>query len=655
MIESTDEDHPLKRVYNLNNKVMKNKIILLFGLFCALSHIALSSVANNFVSAVSYNRIADTLILENPVSVAYLEKHLNKSHPKLILTPAIEKQLRKDVKSDPVIKSMYQAIGLNAQKIVKEPLLEHKKIGKRLLAVSREMLYRMNVLGIVYVIDKDKRILNRINNELIAVCNFKDWNPTHFLDVAEMSLAVSLALDWSGGDLPESTIELAKTALIEKGIKPSYGKGMWWIEGTNNWNQVCNAGMIAAALTIADKDPGLAAKTIHRSLKGIPHALEEYAPDGIYPEGATYWIYGTSFSALTSSMLKSALGSDFGLSQYHPFMESANFYLLSIAPSGKYYNYSDCGLDRSEIGDMTLAWFAQETGDPDYFPQKRLLLYSRNEKKLPRFVGAGLIWVSKFEHNKKRNETQLPLYWKGNGPEPVVFFRGSKNDPRHYYFAAKGGRGNHSHGNMDAGSFIFELNGVRWAVDPGTQNYYDVEKTGFDLWGMCQTCDRWKLLTKNNFNHSTLTVNNKLFDVNGLATITHFKTAPKPEATIEMTPVYDGNLKEVTRKFIKENDHALLIEDNFEITDSTKLVTWQLMTTADVEIVNNGAILQQDGKQLKMEVITPKDIKISVISLDPPPLGIDERIANLKRIELRIPAWTFKNRKGSIKVMLSGS
>ena len=66
--------------------------------------------------------------------------------------------------------------------------------------------------------------------------------------------------------------------------------------------------MIAAAIAIAEKDPVLAAKTISRSLEGIPAALKQYAPAGVYPEGATYWGYGTSFSVVTSSMLESAFG-----------------------------------------------------------------------------------------------------------------------------------------------------------------------------------------------------------------------------------------------------------------------------------------------------------------------------------------------------------
>jgi hypothetical protein len=257
--------------------------------------------------------------LENPMSVQYLKKNLRKSQPRLVLNAQTEKNLRNELKTDPVVQNMYKAIQLNAAEIQNEPLLERIQTGRRLLSVSREMLYRMNMLGMVYRIDKDPKVLARINNEVVAVCSFSDWNPSHYLDVAEMSMAVAIALDWTAGKLPKSTIELAKTALIEKGIKPSWpesGNSPGWAYGSNNWNQVCNGGMIAASIAIAEEDPELASKTIHRALDGLPHSLVEYMPDGVYPEGSTYWSYGTSFSVTTAAMLESAFGTDFGHFEY---------------------------------------------------------------------------------------------------------------------------------------------------------------------------------------------------------------------------------------------------------------------------------------------------------------------------------------------------
>jgi hypothetical protein len=591
--------------------------------------------------------------LKNPVDVQYLKKHMRRDHPRLILTPAIGRALKKDVQTDAVVNNVYAAIKQNAAHIMEQPLLTRNQIGRRLLGTSRDMLYRMNCLAMVYYIDKDPAILQRINDELMAVCNFSDWNPSHFLDVAEMATAVAIGLDWTAGDLPTATQQLARNALIEKGIRPSFPESgqPGWVDNTNNWNQVCNGGMIAAALMIAETDWALAAKTISRALDGMPHALAEYGPDGVYPEGSTYWSYGTSYTVLTASMLQSALGTDFGLSGYPAFMESADFKLLSVAPSGCYYNFADCGDCRSDNGDMTLAWFAAASGNPVYYEKDRFMIEPEKQGELSRFAGAGLVWLSQFE---AKSSEPLPHAWKGEGANPVVIFRGGQDDPRQFYLGAKGGRGTVNHGNMDAGSFIFELDGVRWSVDPGNQSYNELESAGFNLWGRCQDCPRWTLLTKNNFGHSTITINDALHRVDGFAGISDFKEGETPEATIALSAAFGGLLQQAERRFVKENDHTLLIEDQLVLSDSTEMVTWQLMTTADVEPTSYGAMLRQDGRQLRMEADTPGDIKISVISLDPPPLALDRQIDNLKRIELRIPAHVFDNRKGTLRVRLSG-
>ena len=207
---------------------------------------------------------------------------------------------------------------------------------------------------------------------------------------------------------------------------------------------------------------------------------------------------------------------------------------------------------------------------------------------------------------------------------------------------------------MDAGSFIFELDGVRWSVDPGNQGYNELESAGFNLWDNCQDCQRWTLLTKNNFSHSTITVNNALHRVDGFAGIYDFKKGETPEATIDLTAAFGGLLDQAHRRFVKEDDHTLLIEDQLILTDSTDMVTWQLMTTAEVLPTDYGALLRKDGQQLRLEAHTPGDVKISVISLDPPSMALDRHVSDLKRIELRIPAYVFENKKGTILVRLSG-
>lgn len=610
---------------------------------------AISSLCSTYAQSEKVNIPA----LENPFTEQYIKKNLRETHPRLVYTPEILKSVRHKVKTDPVAINMYAAIRQSAEGIYEEPLLKRNKIGKRLLSTSREFLYRINMLGFIYLMEEDKKSLDRINEELIAVCNFSDWNPSHFLDVGEMSLGVALALDWTQGQLQRSTISLAKQALIDKGIRPSWPEdGREWhlVRSTNNWNQVCAGGMIAASIAVAEEDPELAARTIKRSLRGLPNALKAYMPDGVYPEGSTYWGYATRYSVITAAILESAFGRDFGHWDYPGFKESAVFRSLSNAPSGWHYNYFDCGDRRGRNGDDILAWFAWKTGDAAFFEEGRFLQPAEDMSKLSRTIGASMAWISMFE---EQNNSALPSAWKGEGTNPIAIFKDAGDDPAGFYLGCKGGRATISHGNMDAGSFVFELNGVRWVVDPGNQGYHDIEKTGFNLWGKGQDSDRWTLITKNNFGHSTITVNNEPFIVDAFAPLISFSDGEKPMASFDLSAVYGANMVKVHRKFLREGPASLLIEDILQASDRTKLITWQLMTTADVEITRKGAVLTQKGKTLRIENLSHPELSISVVSLHPAQLKLDRQIEGLKRVEINIPAWTLENGKTTLKIRLT--
>tara|TARA_R110002096_G_scaffold69114_4_gene166215 strand:+ start:610 stop:2427 length:1818 start_codon:yes stop_codon:yes gene_type:complete len=583
--------------------------------------------------------------LENPITAAYLKRNLKRTSPKLILTPTIERTLKEKLQSDPLMQSYYQYLQKEAKGILDQPLLKRELEGFRLLFVSRELIQRMSTLAMVYRIERQPEILQRIDVELKAVCAFSDWNPQHFLDIAEMSFGVALALDWAGEDLPKTTVSLAKKALIEKGIIPSFnedGERMFWINGHNNWNAVCHGGMIAASLAVADVDPELAAKTISRALDKLPNSLKEYAPDGVYPEGPSYWGYGTSYTIIASNTLETAFGSDFGISESPGFMKSAEFLLNATAPSGNYFNFADSGDKYNGGVALLLSWFGAKTADALYFDHS----FFQNPKEAGRFAGLGLVWLSQMD---PKNTGKIAQNWLGKGTNPIAIFRGDSD----YFAGMKGGKAQLSHGNMDAGTFVFDLNGVRWVVDPGNQRYYPLNKIGFNLAGHCQDCPRWTLLTKNNRTHSTITVNDEDFNVQGFAPIIDFKDQDQAEVSIDLSNLYFDNTKAVQRKFTKDSKRSLLIEDTFETNENTKSITWGLMTQAEVSLEKNGAVLKQDGKTLHIRILNTDKYNLSVISLDPPPLEIDKTMENLKRIEIRIPAWTLENGKGSLKVRLS--
>ena len=92
-----------------------------------------------------------------------------------------------------------------------------------------------------------------------------------------------------------------------------------------------------------------------------------------------------------------------------------------------------------------------------------------------------------------------------------------------------------------------------------------------------------------------------------------------------MTPTFKGQLKSARRRFVKDSPISLLIEDEIELSDETVLITWQMMTQANVQIVHGGAILSQEGRSIKVENLSHPEFTMSVISLDPPPLYLDAK------------------------------
>ena len=133
----------------------------------------------------------------------------------------------------------------------------------------------------------------------------------------------------------------------------------------------------------------------------------------------------------------------------------------------------------------------------------------------------------------------------------------------------------------------------------------------------------------------------------------NYQSGNQPEVTFDMTDVLSGQVTSATRRFVKEHRQSVLIEDRIVPSDSTRSITWAMMTLADVQPIDNGAVLLQDGKELKLTIIEPKNLNISVISLDPPPMEIDKRIENLKRIEFTVPAYFIQDKEGNIRVRLS--
>ena len=237
-------------------------------------------------------------------------------HPRILLQKGEEKALKKVIMKDAVWKDIHQSLVDEAGEIVKLPLNERIKTGRRLLSVSRENLRRIFILSYAYRMTGKNEFLKRAESEMLKAASFSDWNPSHFLDVGEMTMALAIGYDWLYPQLSVQTKKEIENAIVEKGLKPSFDERYnWFVNAVHNWSQVCHAGVTYGALAIWEKEPELSRTVINRAIDKISIPMGHYAPDGAYPEGIGYWDYGTSFNAMFLSAIEKVFGTDYGLSE----------------------------------------------------------------------------------------------------------------------------------------------------------------------------------------------------------------------------------------------------------------------------------------------------------------------------------------------------
>ena len=142
-------------------------------------------------------------------------------HPRLLLLAGEEGGIKRTISSDKVWTNLQQAILTECDKLLTVAPVERIQIGRRLLDKSREALRRLFFLSYAYRMTQQQKYLQRAEKEMLAIAAFSDWNPTHFLDVAEMTMAVSIGYDWCYGSLTEKSRTIIKDAIIKKERNPS--------------------------------------------------------------------------------------------------------------------------------------------------------------------------------------------------------------------------------------------------------------------------------------------------------------------------------------------------------------------------------------------------------------------------------------------------
>jgi hypothetical protein len=566
-------------------------------------------------------------------------KTIKAEHPRLMLSNERIEELKALQKTDPTLDKYIKAVLATANAMLTKPPLQRVLEGPRLLGVSRELLNRVTHLSLSYRLTNDKKYLTAALTNLKAVCAFSDWNPSHFLDVTEMLHGVAIGYDWLYADLSQADRDVLREGIKKHGLA-EYRKRYateWWSKAENNWNQVCNGGLIVGALAVAETDPTYAQDFIPMAIQNMPIALKNYAPDGLWYEGPAYWSYATEYLVYGMAALQSALGTMGDLDKSAGLDKTGLVPMICTSPNYGFLNFADAGENSKSDASKAFFYLAKIYNNANISNYAHEVIKSRNLLAQPHHV----LWYQAPTTSTPTRD--LDSYFKGK--VEVVTLRSAWNNPNALWLGVKGGVNSSEHSHLDLGNFELEAGGVRWARDLGSDDY---NLPGY--WTMGVGGQRWTYYRLNSFSHNVPLLGNKnqyeLAKANFIETNLNTTT---PSAVLDLTEAYRDFSSKSTRKIsMIETRKAFLIEDTHKLTKNTE-VAWGMTTANQIELLKGGkAILRNSTittRTLEAEIIAPVGAEFTVESATQK--APEKLNTGNSRLMLRLP-----NQTGEIKIVV---
>ena len=185
-----------------------------------------------------------------------------------------------------------------------------------------------------------------------------------------------------------------------------------------------------------------------------------YAPDGSYAESPGYWVYGTGHLFYMSEALYSATGYTYGLLNAGGVDTTGYFPIYIEGSDNLSWGYHDSG--SGKLDTSYLAWVGQYLGDP-------ALSALRYQSVIEGRKSATIQDILFFNEDLLDAAGEMPLDHYFQGIETATFR--SSWETGAIYTGLHGGYNSVNHGDMDAGNFIYDSNGIRWFVELGSDNY----------------------------------------------------------------------------------------------------------------------------------------------------------------------------------------
>ena len=292
------------------------------------------------------------------------------------------------------------------------------------------------------------------------------------LTATDTSVELGLAVVWLGDKLsPEirklilDNVERRTFAPYEAAVKENKRLGMGWITTTNNWNSVCHAGTVGAALVLLES-PQRRAWYIASAERSMEDFFRGFTPDGYCSEGMGYWNYGFGNFADLAEMVCQATQDNVDFFAM-PLVKNCSLFAprMEVA-SEQFAAFADCSITAKPnpvlVGFLSkrlglgLTEYEKATPGPGSLKSVGVYCFPNSAAKIPAASVAAPIL--------KELRTEFP-------DAGILICRPKQNQPNPLALVCKGGHNNEHHNHNDVGSFTIMYAGKMPILDPGGEVY----------------------------------------------------------------------------------------------------------------------------------------------------------------------------------------
>jgi hypothetical protein len=230
--------------------------------------------------------------------------------------------------------------------------------------------------------------------------------------------------------------------------------------------------------------------------------------DGTWTETANYWYFGTTGHAEMSSSLITATGSDYGLTSVNPNFNNSGLFHMHVFGTTSLFDFGDHGPNKFSTTANAMFHYANTYQIPQY----ALFQRDRHDAAEP----WSMFWYDPTVAGAWWDGMPLDHYF-GDQLDQWVAMRSSWTDFNALYVAMKAGldQNHQTHNDLDAGDFVLDALGTRWAGELGSGDYNSLGYFSSDA----QNSTRWLYYRKRTEGQNTIVVGEQNQNVGGMPTV----------------------------------------------------------------------------------------------------------------------------------------